>query len=141
MVTLDGFMYTFNGLGEFTLVESSNFTLQGRMTQATNGNGSIVPATVFSAIVVQDNSSDPVQIQLSSDGANLEVVVDGELITFFTEISDAEFDGVTVRDLSNNTFLVIFGSGASVQVSADNEMISRLIITLPTTFQGLYVVF
>ena len=54
IVTLDGHKYTFNGKGEFTLVEThdDSFTLQGRMEQAVGGNGTAT-GTVFTSIVAQ----------------------------------------------------------------------------------------
>ena len=63
LVTLDGFKYTFNGRGEYTLIETTNnlFTLQGRMIQASGINESSVAASVFSAIVGKDNNSDTIQ--------------------------------------------------------------------------------
>jgi len=41
LVTLDGHKYTFNGKGEFTLVEilDNHFTLQARMVDIINENG------------------------------------------------------------------------------------------------------
>ena len=63
LVTLDGLKYTFNGKGEFTLIEMTDgsFTLQGRMVEATGATGSPVQATVFSALVCKQNDSDTVQ--------------------------------------------------------------------------------
>ena len=67
IVTLDGFKYTFNGKGEFTLIETPNnrFTLQARMIEAASDGGNAVQATVFSAIVGKQNDSDSVQLELS----------------------------------------------------------------------------
>ena len=39
IITIDGFQYTFNGLGEFWLIRSSDFQLQGRTTKAKNDQG------------------------------------------------------------------------------------------------------
>jgi len=55
MVTLDGFKYTFNGKGEFTLVEHKDelFTLQARMEEVQNLDGLAAQATVFTAIAAK----------------------------------------------------------------------------------------
>ena len=72
--TLDGFQYTFNGLGEYTLVETThdNFTLQGRTAKARDANGTETDATVFSAFAARDVDSDTVHIGMNAtrDGMN-----------------------------------------------------------------------
>lgn len=60
IVTLDGFKYTFNGFGEYILIETpdESFTLQGRMVVPSGGN--LPPgilATVFTAIVAREGLS------------------------------------------------------------------------------------
>ena len=64
IVTLDGHKYTFNGKGEFTMIQTEDdvFTLQGRMVEATNTSGSKVPATVFSALAAKAWNSDTIQV-------------------------------------------------------------------------------
>ena len=57
--TLDGAQYTFNGLGEYTLISivtaQLNFTLQGRTDLAETDNGTLVNATVFTAFGMEKN--------------------------------------------------------------------------------------
>ena len=72
--TLDGFQYTFNGLGEYTLIETThgNFTLQGRTAKARDANGTETDATVFSAFAAEDVDSDTVHVEMTAkrDGMN-----------------------------------------------------------------------
>ena len=66
--TVDGVDYTFNGLGEYTLVETTdkNFTLQGRTSRIREYNGvDDMLATVFSAFAAQDSDSDTFQIEMN----------------------------------------------------------------------------
>ena len=52
--TLDGRRYTFNGLGEYMMVDADGmFQLQGRTAIAGNST-----ATIFSAFAAADNGSD-----------------------------------------------------------------------------------
>ena len=80
--TLDGLEYSFNGLGEYTLIETtdSNFTLQGRTSRALDSNRKEMQATVFSAFAAQDADSDRFHVQMNSNR-------DGEQIRNETEIS------------------------------------------------------
>ena len=66
--TLDNLTYTFNGLGEYTLIEISdgNFTLQGRTVKALDKDGAQMNATVFSAFAAKDSDSDRVHIEMNS---------------------------------------------------------------------------
>ena len=69
--TLDGKRYTFNGLGEYTLLDiqtvNASFLLQGRTERVTNSKGNLTDATIFSAFAAKDNSNASVQVELSAD--------------------------------------------------------------------------
>ena len=133
IVTLDGHKYTFNGKGEFTLIETvdDSFTLQGRMVEATDARGSRIAATVFSAIVAKQTDSDTVQFVLSRRG--LDVLINGVRIVDFTNIP---FNGVTVVDRGNNTYGAVFSSGAYVEVREENGTLSSVIVAVPSSFRG-----
>ena len=97
-MTLDGYKYTFNGRGEFTLIEAANssFTLQGRMVDIASQNGGAPLATVFSAIVAREVDSDTVQFEISArDG--IVARVNGEEVDF--NVVEQQFKNVTVTDL------------------------------------------
>jgi len=65
-VTLDGRNYTFNGLGEYTMVNAKNghFELQAR-TKLAKGTGT---ATVFAAAVAKEVNTSAVQVALKDGG-------------------------------------------------------------------------
>ena len=63
--TLDGFDYTYNGIGEYTLLNafdknsgSKVFTLQTRTLQAQDKNGKLIAATIFGGLAALDVKSD-----------------------------------------------------------------------------------
>lgn len=68
-ITLDGRNFTFNGLGEYTLlhVDTSNITLdiQARTERALKNDGSLSDATVFSAFAVKESSNASLHVQLN----------------------------------------------------------------------------
>ena len=144
IVTLDQHKYTFNGKGEFVLVETNDqsFTLQGRMVEVKNLMGLAADATVFSACVAKDEISSTVQFEIRTVNNATEVItlIDGEEANF-KELRSQEFDNVTVTDLGNNTFSATFFSGAILQVKESNGFISVLTISLPKYYlnktQGL----
>ena len=136
VVTLDGHKYTFNGKGEFTLIETEDeiFTLQGRMVEVTDDNDQSVDATVFSAIVAKENNSDTVQFQVSRRG--VDVLSNGDRLVF-GGLRELTLNGVTVINLGNNTYAASFTSGAYVQVQEELGFLSVLIVSLPDSFQNL----
>ncbi len=94
MVTLDGHKYTFNGKGEFTLVETpdNSFTLQGRMVQPMDSNNNAAPGTVFTSIVarqVVEGASRTVEFQVNEE-EGLDVLVDGTMVDF-SDLSEQDF--------------------------------------------------
>ena len=136
IVTLDGHKYTFNGKGEFILIETEyeEFVLQGRMIQATNNVDNRASATVFSAIVGKETNSDTVQIELDPFGG-LVALVSGEEVSF-DELSTLEFRNVTVSDRGNQTISATFACGAYVEVKQENAIISVMIVSLSEEFRG-----
>ena len=65
--TLDGFAYTFNGLGEYWLVttENSTFELQGRTARAQNAQGQPGnDATIWSAATAKSYQSATFEVEV-----------------------------------------------------------------------------
>ena len=136
LVTLDGYKYTFNGKGEFILVETigEEFILQGRMVEQPRSNDSnqtISGGTVFGAFVAKENNSDTVQFELNQQG--LVALVNGDLVDFGMVVSQ-RFANVTVSDNGNGTLSADFTSGNSIQVTEKNGIISDILITISNEY-------
>lgn len=97
IVSLDGHKYTFNGKGEFTLIETydNSFAVQGRMEQALDSDNNVALGTVFTTIVANQagtgvgNVGRSVEFQVNQEG-NLDVLVDGSAVDF-TDLSEHNF--------------------------------------------------
>ena len=133
MVTLDGYKYTFNGKGEFTLVKHEHdvFTLQARMTEIENSNGIQAGATVFSAIAAKQYDSDVVEFRQSRRG--LDALVNGVMVDF-EDLPKQEYGNVTLSNLGNQTLSALFSCGAYIQAKVENGIISVLLVSLPDSF-------
>ena len=66
MITLDGVEYTFNGYGEYHILQVAGpeFDLQGRMQPLINDNGNYTRATVYKAFAMEENSSDAIEVTI-----------------------------------------------------------------------------
>ena len=137
IITLDGLKYTFNGKGEFILIEdrTDRFILQGRMIPAINSAQNVSRGTVFSAIVAKQNDSDAVQFEINDNEVTLDVLVDGNYVNF-EDLFEQIFDNVIVTNLENNTVGATFSGGAYIEATAENGIISVLIVSLPESFKG-----
>jgi len=64
MITLDGVEYTFNGYGEYHILQVAgpDFNLQGRMQPLVGEYGNVSRATVYTAFAMKENNSDVVQV-------------------------------------------------------------------------------
>ena len=137
VVTLDLHKYTFNGKGEFILVQTPNdyLTVQGRMEEARDTDGNNAGATVFTAIAAKQSDSQTIQFQLEYNNTDtyLVVLVDGIKLNFEI-IQSQDFDNVTVSDVGNSTLEASFSSGALIRVQEQNNIISLLLVSLPQTF-------
>ena len=139
IITLDGFKYTFNGKGEFLLIDHVNgrFTLQGRMIDihevlTTSRN----PATVFSAVVGKQNDSDVVQFEINQQQNGIDVIVNGKMINL-DGIFQETFTNVTILNLGDDTYVAAFSCGCSIKVKEENGFVSVLSVTAPSSFIGL----
>ena len=128
-MTLDGYKYTFNGRGEFWLVQTlgNQLTVQGRMVEATNSAGDVASATVFSAIVAKQGDSDTVQFEVRN--GILIAAVDGETV-LFDDLPQQEFNNVVLTDRGNDILVARFSSGTYLEARAENGFISTLFLSL-----------
>ena len=138
---MDGLRYTFNGKGEFTLIETVNeiFTLQGRMVEVETSSDTVFdsdsPATVFSAIAGKQIDSDTVQFTISDDDQIVSTV--NGVVVDFEVLPEQSFMNVVVEDRGNGTYTATFSSGAYVEVKSANGFISLLLVSLPNNFMNM----
>ncbi|XP_019632656.1 PREDICTED: uncharacterized protein LOC109476214 [Branchiostoma belcheri] len=132
MKTLDGLAYTFNGLGEFTLVKTSGasveFRLQGRTEKAVGTQGA-AEATVFTAFAFKQDGSSTVEMGMNENRANMTLMVDGNSIniTDLRQNGAQRFVNVTLQYNfnSNQTSVVAsFSSGITVTVTLQKLMLN-----------------
>ena len=139
IVTLDGHKYTFNGKGEFLLIEAvdGSFVLQGRMTGAPDAtNTTNDAATVFSALVAKQNNSDTVQIELSDEFL---MRINGD-VYLFDVVNEETFNNVLVSKDGNNSYSATFSSGIYIEVrvtqTSSGPYISTFIVSMPKSFKN-----
>uniref|UniRef100_A0A8D2CW48 Mucin-4 n=1 Tax=Sciurus vulgaris TaxID=55149 RepID=A0A8D2CW48_SCIVU len=119
ITTLDGANYTFNGLGDFLLVQArdrnSSFLLQGRTAQTGSAR-----ATNFIAFAAQYNSSslDPITVQwLLESNDTIHVLYNNQNVTFETNHEDTEGP-----EIFNTTGVLLTRSGSQVSASFDGTV-------------------
>ncbi|KAK2180866.1 hypothetical protein NP493_421g00002 [Ridgeia piscesae] len=139
--TLDGFQYTFNGLGEYTLIETThgNFTLQGRTAKARDANGTETDATVFSAFVAKDVNSDKVHIEMTKKRDGLAVFVENEDVTEWLTSANLtdfkDYEGVSLTKTNTTQVEVTYTSGFSLAIGINAEQLD-ITVGAPNTFKG-----
>ena len=131
IVTMDNFLYTFNGLGEFVLIETVNdiFTLQGRMIKFWDRNRQPISTSAYSAIVARQFDSDTVQFQIVDKSNDTYALVNGELVDF-EDLPEQQFNNVILKK-SGIAMSAVFSSGVYIEVEAAYEVIFSLLVSLP----------
>lgn len=134
-VTLDGYRYTFNGKGEFVLIEINDrsFTLQGRMTEVPTAAGIPSTATVFSALVAKQTDSDTVQFEISRLG--IDVLVNGELVELSVGSEIPAWNAVILRS-GELKYGVRFSCGVKIEMKRQMEYLSAVIVSLPESYMN-----
>ncbi|XP_031552818.1 mucin-like protein [Actinia tenebrosa] len=135
-VTLDSKNYTFNGLGEYVMLDAKDgyFQLQAR-TSLAKGNGT---ATMFSGAVAKENNSVPVQVTLPYDNETMEVLVDGKPFDFKSltnESQDLDNGSVTVSKPKKQCLEMSFHSGMSVTICEKQHILS-IVTAAPESFKN-----
>ncbi|CAI9724667.1 mucinmucin-4-like [Octopus vulgaris] len=148
--TLDGLKYSFNGLGEYTLIRVHNKTtginmleIQARTAQAKNSNGTLINATIFSAFAMKDfltNAS--AQVELASDEKTLVIYHKGiDKTSEFQSNSDYKLTDpalVITRKNDNKTdqsVSLTFTSGVDISVAVGIRMLT-VTVSLPEGYKN-----
>eukprot|EP00057_Strongylocentrotus_purpuratus_P029925 XP_780234.3 PREDICTED: sushi domain-containing protein 2 [Strongylocentrotus purpuratus] len=140
IATLDSTMYTFNGHGEFTMMNALNgtFILQARTTPLSG----IPAATVFVAMAALYGDSDVIHVQTNERrvlDAYVRLAGDEQNFTRidFDQASRWAFTGVSVtgRNITSGGILIAFDGGVGLTLKASEGAMSILLVA-PDSFQG-----
>ncbi|CAG2228191.1 unnamed protein product [Mytilus edulis] len=143
--TLDGFQYTFNGWGEYTMMKIENenvtFEIQARTDLATSKNGTElkkINATIFSGFAAKEDGNVTMQVELASDLETMVVYGNGNDFTtqFNTDENFAVFlTGIVLRR-QNHTLVVAFSeSGIQLNLQVKTRQLT-LSASVPEDFKG-----
>ncbi|XP_046579037.1 uncharacterized protein LOC124286646 [Haliotis rubra] len=150
MMTFDGKLYNFGGKGDYYLVKSDQFSLQGKFDigEQNHADGSRLNATVLTSVAMLGVSGPRVEIRLAPPGLNsgrrLDVFVDGQMKLFdasamFKQTFSGGVSVINVAiDPDNNlhdNFTVIMQSGVGVQVAAVNRLL-HVIVNMPPALKN-----
>ena len=136
MVTLDGLQYTFNGKGEFVLLETKDksLTLKGRMTTLKeHSNG----GTVFSSIAATIRESGEV-IELRASQDSILVILNGARLQLSVGLLHY-MSSFTVTIMDSGNVIVRFMNGVSLELVLEQEYFSSIIVSLSEAFANTTV--
>ncbi|XP_071482117.1 uncharacterized protein [Diadema antillarum] len=147
ITTLDGYDYTFNGLGEYTLVTvpqingtAELFTLQGRTMRALDvETQQLSKATFFSGFAAQTVNSSLVEMILLETGTDFDVYVDGVLFNKSSLASGPYVSGMfsLQQRLDNGTIRIVAywqESGLSINVGVIEGFLD-IVFSAPESFK------
>ncbi|XP_066116109.1 sushi domain-containing protein 2 [Saccopteryx bilineata] len=140
-VTFDGANFTFNGRGEYVLLESvlTNLRVQARAQPSETPEGVQGRGTGLTAVAVQEDDSDVVEVRLASGTGALQVLLNQEVLSF-DEQTWMDLKGMFLSVATGNNVSIMLSSGAGLEVSAQGSFLSVAVL-LPEKFlthtQGL----
>lgn len=135
-MSLDGNTYTFNGAGEYVIIDAldKTFLVQARSEPAQRTDGGQPVGTVFTAIAAKTTNSDPVEVQQSSlRGIN--ILVNGERLPL-AEPREWQFIGVSIEYEGNNAVSIRFDSGESLHVQVRSNILMIELAACPDAFRN-----
>ncbi|XP_058137074.1 sushi domain-containing protein 2 [Dasypus novemcinctus] len=133
-ITFDNASYSFNGRGEYVLLEAAltNLTVQARAEPGTMANGTQARGTRLTAVAVQEGASDVLEVRLAGGAEGLEVLLNQESLSF-TEQSWMDLTGMFLSVSAGKNVSVMLSSGAGLEVSAQGPSLSVAVL-LPQKF-------
>ncbi|XP_036132817.1 sushi domain-containing protein 2 [Molossus molossus] len=140
-VTFDGANFTFNGRGEYVLLESAltNLRVQARALPRTTPEGTQDQGTGLTAVAVQEDNSDVVEVRLASGTGILQVLLNKEELSF-AEQTWLDLKGMFLSVAAGDSVSIMLSSGAGLEVSVQGPFLNVAIL-LPEKFlthtQGL----
>ncbi|KAL0979029.1 hypothetical protein UPYG_G00179530 [Umbra pygmaea] len=137
-ITFDNMNFTFNGKGEYYLVQSPDrgLTVQGRTAQVKLENGALVKATRLSAVAMRENTSDVIEVRLVQQQGRLEVLRNQQVLSF-TEQTWMDLNGVFVYSPTPQNVTVMFPSGVGVEVREREGGTMALTVLLPLDYANV----
>jgi len=108
IITTDNLKYTFNGIGEFVMINTTDnsFRLQARTAQMMTSDGKPANASTYVAFVAQETGSAKIQVELNPTRDGVVLYIDG-----VKQVTTA------VPQMINNTDIYISASTSSVNVT------------------------
>ncbi|XP_063159217.1 sushi domain-containing protein 2 isoform X2 [Candoia aspera] len=139
-ITFDGVNFTFKGLGEYLVLGSklTSLRVQGRTRPAKlpkGDEGVEAKVTGFSAIAMQENNSDVVEVRIPENSHELEVLLNQRALNF-SEQTWMDLKGLFLYTTPGQNVTVMFSSGAGVEVSGYGGRVLSVTILLPEAFQN-----
>ncbi|GAB1295233.1 Sushi domain-containing protein 2 [Apodemus speciosus] len=133
-VTFDGTSFSFSGNGEYVLLETtlSDLRVQGRAQPGKMPNGTQARGTGLTAVAVQEDDSDVVEVRLAGRSQGLEVLLNQRVLSF-TEQNWMDLKGMFLSVASQDKVSIMLSSGAGLEVGVQGPFLSVGIL-LPEKF-------
>ena len=136
MITLDGLQYTYNGAGEYVILDAldGEFVFQARTEPAERSDGGPPVGSAFTAFAVRMRYSDVIEIQRSTF-RGLTLFVNGGRVTLQDQ-EEMSLRNVTLASLGNSTASILFEGGLMIQAQNRNNFLLIQIASLPDTYRN-----
>ncbi|XP_032745124.1 sushi domain-containing protein 2 [Rattus rattus] len=138
-VTFDGASFSFSGNGEYVLLETLETTaavkdlrVQGRAQPGRMPNGTQARGTGLTAVAVQEDKSDVIEVRVADGSQVLEVLLNQKLLSF-TEQNWMDLKGMFLSVASQDKVSIMLSSGAGLEVGVQGPFLSVSIL-LPEKF-------
>ncbi|XP_070256168.1 sushi domain-containing protein 2 [Myotis yumanensis] len=133
-VTFDGANFTFNGRGEYVLLEaaSTDLNVQARAEPRTTPEGVPQRGTGLTAVAVREGDSDVVEVRLAGGAGPLQVLLNQEVLSF-AEQNWMDLKGMFLSVATGDRVSIMLSSGAGLEVSVQGPFLSVAVL-LPETF-------
>ena len=131
--TFDGRSYTFNGLGEYVLVDAMNGDFVIQIRTAVASSDSALMGTSIAAVAAQQVGGDPIQLEFN-ERFGVSVYISGTRVSFLEE-QEQDFGSFSVCHQLNGTANVTFTNGVVLSATGSNEILD-VILTIPNTFNN-----